>query len=191
MKILIATLLASVAQLGGVLVLAVFFFTIFAILGVSLWSGKIYQRCRLTEFPVDGDWVADPEDAQLCSAERQCPVNRWCGSLAEASRANDPRYYINPDIAITRDSAIEDLNYGFSSFNHLPSAFLTIFQCVTLEGWIDITNIYTDAYQGWFVNIYFLLCIIVCSFFVLNLTIAVMLLKYEELDKSEKSSTHL
>jgi hypothetical protein len=39
MKILISTLLASVIQLGGVLVLAIFFFTIFAILGVSLWSG--------------------------------------------------------------------------------------------------------------------------------------------------------
>jgi hypothetical protein len=39
MKILISTLLASVTQLGGVLVLAMFFFTIFAILGVSLWSG--------------------------------------------------------------------------------------------------------------------------------------------------------
>ena len=98
---------------------------------------------------------------------------------------------MNPDILITRDTAIEDLNFGYSSFNHLASAFLTIFQCVTLEGWIDITNMYTDAYQSWFVNIYFLLCIIVCSFFVLNLTIAVMLLKYEELDKSEKSSTHL
>jgi len=90
-----------------------------------------------------------------------------------------------------RDSSIEDLNFGFSSFNHLPSAFLTIFQCITLEGWIDISNIYVDAYQGWFVSLYFLLCIIICSFFVLNLTIAVMLLKYEELDKSEKSSKHL
>jgi hypothetical protein len=60
-----------------------------------------------------------------------------------------------------------------------------------LEGWIDITNIYEDAYQDGFVCVYFLLCIIVCSFFVLNLTIAVMLLKYEELDKSEKSSEHL
>lgn len=39
MRILISTLIASVAQLGGVLVLAIFFFTIFAILGVSLWSG--------------------------------------------------------------------------------------------------------------------------------------------------------
>ena len=50
---------------------------------------------------------------------------------------------------------------------------------------------YEDAYSVWFVDIYFLLCIIVCSFFVLNLTIAVMLLKYEEFDKTEKSSSHL
>jgi len=191
MKILISTLLASVAQLGGVLVLAVFFFTIFAILGVSLWSGKIHRRCRLTEFPVDGDWLADPDDAQLCSTERHCPENRWCGSLAEASREADPKYELDPTISTRRDSGIPDLNFGYSSFDHLPSAFLTIFQCITLEGWINVSNMYEDAYHVWFVDVYFLLCIIVCSFFVLNLTIAVMLLKYEELDKSEKGSSHL
>jgi hypothetical protein len=62
MKILISTLLSSVAQLGGVAVLALFFFTIFAILGVSLWAGSIHRRCRLTQFPVDGDWPVDEED---------------------------------------------------------------------------------------------------------------------------------
>jgi hypothetical protein len=127
MKMLISTLLASVAQLGGVLILAVFFFTIFAILGVSLWSGKISQRCRLTEFPVDGDWQADPDDAALCSSERECPMNRWCGSLAQASRTDDPRYALSPDIDLMRDTAIIDLNFGYSSFNNLAAAFLTIF----------------------------------------------------------------
>jgi hypothetical protein len=82
----------------------------------------------------------------------------------------------------------DNLNYGFSSFNHLPSAFLTIFQCVTLEGWIDICNMYSFAYSPNFVKLYFLLCIIICSLFILNLTIAVMLLKYEDIDKSTKST---
>jgi len=172
-------------------VLAIFFFTIFAILGVSLWSGEIHNRCRMTEFPVDGDWVADPNDARLCSVIRPCEDQRWCGSLPAASRSGDPRYYISPEIDLWRDTMIEDLNFGYSSFNHLPAAFLTIFQIITLEGWIDILHIFEDSYEPWFVNIYFLLCIIVCSFFVLNLTIAVMLLKYEEFDKSEKSSTHV
>ena len=127
----------------------------------------------------------------LCSDVRPCPDGRWCGSLAEARRSSDPRYYIKPEISVWRDSSIEDLNFGFSNFNHLGSAFLTIFQCITLEGWIDITHIYEDSYDAGFVNFYFLLCILVCSFFVLNLTIAVMLLKYEEFDKSEKNTTHV
>jgi hypothetical protein len=49
-----------------------FFFMVFAILGVSVWSGAIYNRCRLTEYPVDGDWVADPNDLDLCSEYRVC-----------------------------------------------------------------------------------------------------------------------
>jgi hypothetical protein len=90
MRLLIATLLASVAQLGGVMVLAVFFFLIFAILGVSLWSGAIYQRCYFTDTPVGGDWIVDAEDTTLCEETvRTCPVNRYCGSLAAASRDPD------------------------------------------------------------------------------------------------------
>ena len=111
--------------------------------------------------------------------------------MAEASRDTSGRYKLNPGISYWRDSGIEDLNFGYSCFDHLASAFLTIFQCITLEGWIDVSNIFEDAYKVWFVDVYFLLCIIVCSFFVLNLTIAVMLLKYEDFDKSEKGSDHL
>lgn len=50
--------------------------------------------------------------------------------------------------------------------------------------------IYQDAYSKWFVSIYFILCVIICSFFLLNLTIAVMLKKYEELDKKDHDSKH-
>ena len=44
-----------------------------------------------------------------------------------------------------------------------------------MEGWTQIMYMYQDAYGRVVVAIYFVLCIIVCSFFVLNLTIAVML----------------
>jgi len=52
-----------------------------------------------------------------------------------------------------------------------------------MEGWTDIMNIYQDAYVPWFVNLYFISCVVICSFFLLNLTIAVMLMKYLELEK--------
>ena len=75
MKLLIGTLFQSVKQLGGIMGLAMFFFMIFAILGVSLWDGKIHYRCYMTEFPdVHGNWqVSDDQD--LCSDVRPCPAD--------------------------------------------------------------------------------------------------------------------
>lgn len=57
MKILIGTLLSSVSHLGGILGLAMFFFMIFAILGVSFANGAIHYRCYETQDPLpDGSW---------------------------------------------------------------------------------------------------------------------------------------
>ena len=54
-----------------------------------------------------------------------------------------------------------------------------------MEGWTKVMYIYQDAYAHWFVSIYFISCIVICAFFLLNLTIAVMLNKYEELSKND------
>ena len=62
MKILVDTLFKSLLSLGGIMGLAIFFFTIFAILGISQWRGLSHWRCRMTEFPVDGDWLTVPGD---------------------------------------------------------------------------------------------------------------------------------
>jgi len=64
-RLLISTLLQSVAQLGGVFSLATFFFLIFAILGVNLFAGTGDFRCRVTPEPVDGDWVPVATDTRL------------------------------------------------------------------------------------------------------------------------------
>ena len=76
-------------------------------------------------------------------------------------------------------------------FNNLPKAFLTILQIITLEGWIGITHIYDYLLSPLFEGFFFLQCIIICSFFVANLTIAVILIKYKEYDKSERTSTNV
>jgi hypothetical protein len=64
MRILIGTLIASVTQLAGIMSLTIFFFTIFAILGVSLWNGLGHYRCYMTEWPdpKSGIWVTVPDD---------------------------------------------------------------------------------------------------------------------------------
>ena len=70
MKVLIRTLLSSIKELGGIMGLASFFFTIFAILGVSLWDGKIHYRCYETSVPDEnGDWKVIEEIIDLCSED--------------------------------------------------------------------------------------------------------------------------
>ena len=183
-KILIGTLISSVSQLGGVLSLALFFFLIFAILGVNLYAGLGHYRWRETPYPVNGDWVAIEGDTRLCG-ERSCPEGT-CGSLIEA---HDKHHNITVG-DLYRDSDIKELNYGLTNFDNIFNAFLTIFQCITLEGWTEIMYMMQDAYQKYITAIYFLLAVVIWAFFLINLTIAIMLKNYDELDKNEKNTTH-
>jgi hypothetical protein len=92
----------------------------FAILGVSLWAGKLHYRCRETETPVNGDWKVVEKDIRVCG-RRECPVGT-CGSLVYAYDN-----WGNITVEIYRDTRIESLNYGVTNFDHLGHAFLTIF----------------------------------------------------------------
>ena len=77
-----------------------------------------------------------------------------------------------------RDTEVKELNYGLTTFDNVLEAFLTIFQTITLEGWTKIMEIYSDAYLSPVVTLYFIACVVVCSIFILNLTIAIMLNNY-------------
>ena len=70
-------------------------------------------------------------------------------------------------------------NYGITSFDNIAHAWLTIFQCVTLEGWTPIMYMAMDAVTGWSV-IYFLLLVFTGGFFLLNLALAVITEVYDE-----------
>ena len=45
LKVMITTLIGSVQTLSGTMGLALFFYIIFGILGITIWSGKIHYRC--------------------------------------------------------------------------------------------------------------------------------------------------
>ncbi|ETW09835.1 hypothetical protein, variant 1 [Aphanomyces invadans] len=74
LRTLVNSLLSALPALANVAILLCFCYTVFAILGMGIWSGLYHGRCRLTEFPVrlnftaanaswnykypDADWVA-------------------------------------------------------------------------------------------------------------------------------------
>ena len=62
---------------------------------------------------------------------------------------------------IYRDSEVPELNYALTNFDNIFYAFLTIFQCITLEGWTDIMYMNQDAYSKYITSIYFVLAVVV------------------------------
>ena len=54
MRRLVTIMLRSLPELANTLVFMLFFFTVFGIVGVQTFHGVIYQRCRLTDQPVNG-----------------------------------------------------------------------------------------------------------------------------------------
>jgi len=68
MKNQVTSLIKSLGQLVNVLLFLLFLFVIFGILGMQVFQGRFYQRCRLTEKPDQyGNWPIDPEITHLCS----------------------------------------------------------------------------------------------------------------------------
>ena len=189
MKVIVETLFSTGEQLMNILFIVIFFFTVFATIGLTLFSGLTHYRCRMTDTPVDRDWKVVADDWRLCGTNwnslHECGSKYTCGNLYEAYDSN--KYNI-PSSILDRDSKTSELNWGYSNFDHIGFAFLTIFQCATLEGWSHIMYMFQDSYSQIVSSFYFIILIFVCFYFVLNLTIAVMLLTFTRLQQVKKKA---
>ncbi|KAF4703461.1 hypothetical protein FOZ63_018268, partial [Perkinsus olseni] len=67
-----------------------------------------------------------------------------------------------------------DFNFRITRFDNLLGAALTVFQSITLEGWTDVMYLLQDSHSDWFASAYFVVLIIVGSFFLLNVALAVV-----------------
>ena len=71
-----------------------------------------------------------------------------------------------------------DPNDGFTSFDHIGLSFLTIFQCISLEGWVDVMYLTFQA-QSYYSVFYFILLVLFGAWFVINIVVAVIHEAYE------------
>ena len=62
---------------------------------------------------------------------------------------------------------------GVNGFDNILWAFITIFQCISLEGWVDNMYMLQEGMAPWVV-IYFIPLILLGAFFVINLFLAVI-----------------
>uniref|UniRef100_A0A667J674 Calcium voltage-gated channel subunit alpha1 H n=1 Tax=Lynx canadensis TaxID=61383 RepID=A0A667J674_LYNCA len=208
MRILVTLLLDTLPMLGNVLLLCFFVFFIFGIVGVQLWAGLLRNRCFLDS--TFARWVAlrteeGEENPFICSSRRdngmqkcshipsrrelrvECTLG-WeaygqpqAEGVAGAGRnacINWNQYY-----NVCRSGGSNPHN-GAINFDNIGYAWIAIFQVITLEGWVDIMYYVMDAHS--FYNfIYFILLIIVGSFFMINLCLVVIATQFSETKQRE------
>nr|KAF6493944.1 hypothetical protein HJG63_001991 [Rousettus aegyptiacus] len=214
MRILVNLLLDTLPMLGNVLLLCFFVFFIFGIIGVQLWAGLLRNRCFLEEnFTIQGDVALppyyQPEDDDempfICSLSgdngimacheipplkeqgRECCLSKDDVYDFGAGRqdlnasglcVNWNRYY-----NVCRTGSANP-HKGAINFDNIGYAWIVIFQVITLEGWVEIMYYVMDAHS--FYNfIYFILLIIVGSFFMINLCLVVIATQFSETKQRE------
>mmetsp|Transcript_6417 Transcript_6417/g.22602 ORF Transcript_6417/g.22602 Transcript_6417/m.22602 type:complete len:1664 (+) Transcript_6417:339-5330(+) len=209
MRVLVLTLLKSLPMLLDVLVLVSFAFFIFGIVGVQLFAGKMDKRCSIptpdprleTDFNADGCYLcqggADTPgcDYDACLAWKANDMLNWTivdgmedTLCAGPMLSKFPRRKKSPDgFNCPEDSWCvkdENPNFNITSFDHILWAWLTIFQCISLEGWTDVMYWVQDGVssQVW---IYFVIMIIFGSFFAVNLALAVLYVYFTNSDEEE------
>ncbi|KAM9393561.1 LOW QUALITY PROTEIN: voltage-dependent T-type calcium channel subunit alpha-1H-like [Pholidichthys leucotaenia] len=207
MRILVTLLLDTLPMLGNVLLLCFFVFFIFGIVGVQLWAGLLRNRCFLEDgfktmynLSIKPYYMSEEgEDSPfICSAARENGMQR-CHDVPSYSEGG-----VKCSLAATHQgSAVNgcinwnqyynvcqpgDINphKGAVNFDNIGYAWIAIFQVITLEGWVDIMYYVMDAHS--FYNfIYFILLIIVGSFFMINLCLVVIATQFSETKQRENA----
>ena len=154
LKILVSSVLTALPLLKDTIIVLMFFFLIFAIGGVNLFSGMLKQRC--VSFETGREY--EVED-YYCGGEQVCPEGFFCG-----------KKNVNPNFEVT-------------NFDNIFWALLVVFQCITLEGWSDVMVQYQQVYTR-FVFLFFFLLVFIGAFFLLNLTLAVINSAFTENQKA-------
>lgn len=64
--------LKTIISISKVLFQIVFLLIFCSIFGLHLFYGLLESRCRLTPYPVNGEWIANPNITTLCGYDT-CP----------------------------------------------------------------------------------------------------------------------
>uniref|UniRef100_A0A7S0CQF9 Voltage-gated ion channel superfamily n=1 Tax=Micromonas pusilla TaxID=38833 RepID=A0A7S0CQF9_MICPS len=198
MRVLIGTMIRSVPMIANVMLLTVFFFIIFGIFGLLVFMGALRNRCFTVVSETTCDDHALNENMVFCrevmpdfGADFNVTAAVLLADDDEQTCTNTTTHwpgYTCPDGMMCLKA--NNPNYGITSFDNIEYSWLTIFQCITLEGWTPIMYMTMDAVTGWSV-IYFVLLVFTGGFFLLNLALAVITEVYDEenTDAKEQEAT--
>ncbi|CAH1264654.1 CACNA1C [Branchiostoma lanceolatum] len=152
LQVVLNSILKALVPLLHIALLCLFVIIIYAIIGLELFSGKLHTTC----FVPGSDQIYFHEGPPPCQPE-----------------AGSSGYHCPANVSVCR-GYWEGPNSGITNFDNFGLAMLTVFQCMTMEGWTTVLYWVNDAVGNEWPWIYFITLIIVGSFFVLNLVLGVL-----------------
>ncbi|XP_064233646.1 voltage-dependent L-type calcium channel subunit alpha-1C isoform X35 [Aotus nancymaae] len=148
LQVVLNSIIKAMVPLLHIALLVLFVIIIYAIIGLELFMGKMHKTCYNQE------GIAAEDDPSPCALEtghgRQCQNGTVCRPGWDGPK------------------------HGITNFDNFAFAMLTVFQCITMEGWTDVLYWVNDAVGRDWPWIYFVTLIIIGSFFVLNLVLGVL-----------------
>ncbi|XP_072700645.1 voltage-dependent L-type calcium channel subunit alpha-1S isoform X3 [Ciconia boyciana] len=152
LQVVLNSIIKAMVPLLHIALLVLFMIIIYAIVGQELFKGKMHKTCYYLGTDVIAT-VASEKPAPCTSSGhgRHCTIN------GTECRSGWP----GP-------------NNGITHFDNFGFAMLTVYQCITMEGWTEVLYWVNDAIGNEWPWIYFVSLILLGSFFVLNLVLGVL-----------------
>uniref|UniRef100_A0A8C2VP99 Sodium channel protein n=1 Tax=Chinchilla lanigera TaxID=34839 RepID=A0A8C2VP99_CHILA len=173
LKVIVGALLRSVKKLVDVMVLTLFCLCIFALVGQQLFYGTLSQKCvkngchNRTETN-ESCFVTENNSKEpiMCRTWgiNSCPQNSTCSTTG-----------VNPD-------------HNFTNFDNFGWSFLAMFRLMTQDSWEKLYQ-QTLHTAGPYSVFFFVVVIFLGSFYLINLTLAVVTMAYEEQNRNVAAET--
>uniref|UniRef100_A0A8C5Y809 Voltage-dependent L-type calcium channel subunit alpha n=1 Tax=Microcebus murinus TaxID=30608 RepID=A0A8C5Y809_MICMU len=151
LQVVLNSIIKAMVPLLHIALLVLFVIIIYAIIGLELFMGKMHKTCYNQEGITDVPAEDDPSPCALETGHgRQCQNGTVCRPGWDGPK------------------------HGITNFDNFAFAMLTVFQCITMEGWTDVLYWMQDAMGYELPWVYFVSLVIFGSFFVLNLVLGVL-----------------
>merc|ERR1719397_21464 len=144
LQIVMNAILMAIIPLMNIALLVLFVIIIYSIIGLELFMGAFHKTCFDV---ITGDMMEDPTP---CGGIFHCPNGTECRGEWEGPQ------------------------WGITCFDNFGQAMLTVFQCITLEGWTDMLYWIHDSQGNTWQFIYFVSMVVLGAFFVMNLILGVL-----------------
>uniref|UniRef100_A0A3Q3JUG4 Voltage-dependent L-type calcium channel subunit alpha n=1 Tax=Monopterus albus TaxID=43700 RepID=A0A3Q3JUG4_MONAL len=152
LQVVMNSILKAMLPLLHIALLVFLLVTIYAIMGLELFKCKMHKTCYYKSTNIYATAEGElPAPCAVAGNGRRCLIN---GSECR--------------------SEWEGPNNGITHFDNIGFAMLTVYQCITMEGWTKVLYWVNDAIGNEWPWLYFVPLILVGSFFVLNLVLGVL-----------------